>query len=71
MTFDNDKAFIDYQEIGKDVDVDTYFTRPYSSQDKGTVENRIGVIRRFFPTKTDFTFISHQQVREVEQKIKQ
>jgi len=69
LTFDNDKAFTDHQEIGKELDVDTYFTRPYTSQDKGTVENRIGVIRRFFPKKTDLTFITHQQVREVEQKL--
>ena len=69
LTFDNDKAFTDHQEIGKELDVDTYFTRPYTSQGKGTVENRIGVIRRFFPKKTDLTFITHQQVREVEQKL--
>lgn len=69
LTFDNDKAFTDHQEIGKELDVDTYFTRPYTSQDKGTVENRIGIIRRFFPKKTDLTFITHQQVRQVEQKL--
>ncbi len=69
LTFDNDKAFTDHLEIGKELNVDIYFTRPYTSQDKGTVENRIGVIRRFFPKKTDLTFITHQQVREVEQKL--
>ena len=69
LTFDNDKAFTEHQEIGKKLNVDTYFTRPYTSQDKGTVENRIGVIRRFFPKKTDITFITHQQVRDVEQKL--
>ena len=69
LTFDNDKAFTDHIEIGKELHVDTYFTRPYTSQDKGTVENRIGVIRRFFPKKTDLTFITHQQVKEVEQKL--
>lgn len=69
LTFDNDKAFTDHLKIGKELNVDTYFTRPYTSQDKGTVENRIGVIRRFFPKKTDLTFVTHQQVREVERKL--
>ena len=69
LTFDNDKAFTDHLEIGKKLNVDTYFTRPYTSQDKGTVENRIGVIRRFFPKKTDLTFITHQQVKAVERKL--
>src|SRR5699024_2387040 len=47
LTFDNDKAFAKHQEIASRLEADTYFTRPYTSQDKGTVENRIWVIRRF------------------------
>jgi IS30 family transposase len=50
VTFDNDKGFADHMMIAKALNTDTYFTRPYSSQDKGTDENRIGKIRRF-PTK--------------------
>lgn len=69
LTFDNDKAFAGHLEVGKELNVKTYFTRPYTSQDKGTVENRIGVIRRFFPKKTDLTFITNQQIKQVEQKI--
>jgi len=53
VTFDNGKEFANHHKIAADFKVKTYFTRPYTSQDKGTVENRIGVIRRFFPKKTD------------------
>lgn len=42
LTFENDKAFAEHKSIGIDLRADTYFTRPYTSQDKGTVENRIG-----------------------------
>lgn len=49
LTFDNDKAFARHQKIADHLEADTYFTRPYTSQDKGTVENRIWVLRRFFP----------------------
>jgi len=69
ITFDNDLAFANHGLIAKSLDVDTYFTRPYTSQDKGTVENRIGVIRRFFPKKTDIRFVTHEMVRVVENKI--
>jgi IS30 family transposase len=69
LTFDNDKAFADHVNIGKELGAKTYFTRPYTSQDKGTVENRIGIIRRFFPKKTDLTFITDYQVKQVEQKL--
>lgn len=69
LTFDNDQAFKEHSLIAKQLNVNTYFTRPYTSQDKGTVENRIGIIRRFFPKRTDLTFISNQQVREVQRKL--
>jgi IS30 family transposase len=69
LTFDNDQAFSQHTAIGKHLKAATYFTRPYTSQDKGTVENRIGVIRRFFPKKTDLTTITTERVREVERLI--
>ena len=69
ITFDNDMAFANHGLIAKSFDVDIYFTRPYTSQDKGTVENRIGVIRRFFPKKTDIRFVTQEKVRVVENKI--
>jgi len=49
LTFDNNLAFAEHQEIAKLIRVKTYFTKPHTSQDKGTVENRVGVISRFFP----------------------
>lgn len=69
LTFDNDKAFSCHSKIAMKSGAKTFFTRPYTSQDKGTVENRIGVIRRFFPKKTDLTFVSNKQVLEIERKI--
>lgn len=69
FTFDNDKAFSNHEEVANALEVKTYFTRPYTSQDKGSVENRIGVIRRFFPKKTDLTKISHQQVYRVQELL--
>lgn len=69
ITFDNDQAFSQHEEIGIMLSARTYFTRPYTSQDKGTVENRNGVIRMFFPKKTDFNLISNNEVRRVESKI--
>jgi len=69
LTFDNDRAFCCHERIGKEKNICTYFTRPYTSQDKGTVENRIGVIRRFFPKKTDLRLITIEQIKQVEDKI--
>ena len=69
MTFDNDQAFGLHQEIAQELNIKTFFTRPYTSQDKGSVENRNGVIRRFYPKKTDFTKVSANDVKKVEKMI--
>jgi transposase, IS30 family len=69
MTFDNDQAFTQHEKIAKELGIKTYFTRPYTSQDKGTIENRNGVIRRFFPKKTDFNLISNSEIKRVEKEI--
>jgi len=69
LTFDNDKAFTRHQKVADDLEADTYFTRPYTSQDKGTVENRIGVLRRFFPKGTDLRKISTERIKTVEQYL--
>ena len=47
LTFDNDLGFANHTEVAETLNVDTYFTRPYTSKYKGTVENRIGQIRWF------------------------
>ena len=69
MTFDNDQAFGLHQEIANELNIKTFFTRPYTSQDKGSIENRNGVIRRFYPKKTDFNEVSAKDVKKVETMI--
>ena len=69
LTFDNGKEFAYHQKIGNLLNAKTYFTRPYTSQDKGTVENRIGVIRRFFPKKTDLRKVPDERIKEVERLL--
>ena len=69
ITFDNDQAFSLHQIPAQKLNVKTFFTRPYTSQDKGSIENRNGVIRRFFPKKTDFNPITKKEINNVENKI--
>lgn len=69
MTFDNGKEFAKHRKIADKHGIKTYFTRPYTSQDKGTVENRIGLIRRFLPKKTDLNLVSEQRIKEIEKLI--
>jgi len=56
-------------EIANTLNVKTYFSRPYTRQHKGTVENRIGQVRRFFHKKTDLSIENSDQVKRVEQLL--
>ena len=69
ITFDNDLGFANHIAVAEALNVDTFFTRPYTSQDKGTVENRIGQIRRFFPKKTNLSMVTDYQIKRVEQLL--
>ena len=69
ITFDNDLAFTLHEQVAKSLEAKTYFTRPYTAQDKGTIENRIGVIRRFYPKKTDMTLVTKKEIKIVERLI--
>lgn len=65
ITFDNDQSFALHYELA----IPTFFTHPYSSQEKGSVENRIGLIRMFFPKQTDFSKVTKGEVKKVENLI--
>lgn len=65
ISTDNDKAFAYHYKLK----VPVYFTHPYSSFEKGSIENRIGVLRRFFPKKTDFRKLTKKEIKLVEHKL--
>lgn len=65
LTLDNDQSFAHHYRLHQ-IGVETYFTHPYSSQEKGSVENRIGLIRMHFPKQTDFKKVTYQEVKRVE-----
>ena len=69
LTFDNDLAFAKHELIATVLQVSTYFTRPYTSQDIGTVENRIGQIRRWFPKGTDMEIVYPNYIKSIESEL--
>lgn len=69
ITFDNDSAFMLHHKIGQSLEVETFFTRPYTSQDKGSVENRIGILRRFLPKRTDLNLITTKELKHIENAL--
>lgn len=65
ITFDNGIENIYHESIG----VPTYFCDPYSSWQKGTVENVNKMIRRYIPKGTDLAIISQEYLDEIADRI--
>lgn len=68
-TLDNGSEFTWWERVKQEIWLDVYFTHPYSSWEKWSVERINWFIRRFFPKKTDFTNITEEQIQEVEDWI--
>ena len=51
--------------LREELGMQTYFADPYCAWQRGTNESTNGLIRRYFPKRTDFQFVSQQQVNDV------
>ena len=69
ITADNGKEFALHQKIAQELNIDFYFAKPYQSWQRGANENTNGLIRQYFPKKTNFAEITVEQVKWVQQKI--
>jgi len=69
ITFDRGSEGANHYTLRRDFNIDTFHCDPYSSWQKGAVENSNGLIRRFFPKKTDFSKVTPKQLYEVQQKL--
>lgn len=66
ITQDNGKENYGHEETRQELGAEMYFCHAYHSWEKGGVENRNRVIRRFFPKGTDFGKVSDEEVAKVE-----
>ena len=65
LTFDNGSEFFLHTKIAKSLGAKTYFAHPYSSWERGINENTNGLIRQFFPKRTDFRKVTWKQLKNV------
>lgn len=68
-TPDNWTEFTKWEQVSKDLWIDFYFTRPYTSSDKWEVEKTNELIRRFYPKWTNFKYVSDEDIQLVEDWI--
>ena len=69
LTFDNGGEFARHEEIAKALRIDTFFCDPYSSYQKGSVENGNGVLRYDLPRSADIDSLSQKQIDKIVDKI--
>ena len=66
LTYDNGSENTEHRRTNQVLGTRSYFCEPFHSWERGTVEHTIGLVRRFFPKRTDFATISKSRIQSVE-----
>lgn len=69
VTYDNGSEFAEYEMIEKETGMNVFFANPYHSWERGSNENTNGLIRQFFPKKTNFDNVSEKEIKKVERLL--
>lgn len=69
VTYDNGSENYYHEEINLELNMQSYFCKPYHSWEKGAVENANGLIRRFIPKKTNLDTVTEEELKIIEFKI--
>jgi IS30 family transposase len=69
ITYDRGIEFAEYEAIAKQTNSNIYFADAYSSWQRGTNENLNGLLRQYFPKRSDFKDLTQKQVTEVQDKL--
>lgn len=69
LTRDRGTENMGYENIEKELGLDCFFAHPYCSQERGSNENLNGLLRRYFPKKTDFAKLTDEEIYQAEYLI--
>jgi IS30 family transposase len=68
-TLDNGSEHFLHTMLQTELEMQTYFADPYSSWQRGTNEYTNGLLRRYFPKRTDFRDVSQDELNEVVHRL--
>lgn len=68
-TFDNGSENQRWEELEQSTGIKCFFAHAYHFWERGANENTNGLIRDFFPKKTDFTRVSSEELQAVEDNL--
>ena len=69
LTSDHGKEFADYEQIAATLNLQFYFAHPYAAWERGTNENTNGLLRQYFPKKSDFQTTSNTRLEQAMSKL--
>jgi transposase, IS30 family len=69
LTLDNGPENSDWALLQREVNINCYYAHPYHSWERGSNENANGLLRDYFPKKTDFSMISTFEILKVEHSL--
>jgi len=69
LTSDHGKGFADHEQIAEMLQLKFYFAHPYAAWERGTNENTNGLLRQYFPKKSDFQATSIKEVQQAMSKL--
>jgi IS30 family transposase len=69
ITYDNGLENALHELINKALKTKSYFCKPYHSWEKGSIENRNGILRRYFPKKHDWALTTQQELNRIVNRI--
>lgn len=69
ITYDNGSENAEHLLVNKRLGTESFFCEPYHSYEKGSVEQVIGLLRRWLPKGCDLSQVSSQQLKKIEKRI--
>ena len=69
ITLNNGKEFAEHPVIATALRTRFYFAAPYSAWQRGSNENANGLTRQYLPRETDFSTITCEQLRWIEERL--
>lgn len=69
LTWDNGGEGVCHIKIRDDYNIPTYFCDPYSSWQKGGVENLNGLLREYLPRSTDLSKLTEKQLYTIQERL--
>ena len=69
ITFDNGGEAAEHNIIKQEYGIETYFCKPYSPWQKGSVENIIGLLRQYLPKGSDISELTNNDLYKIQERL--